>query len=511
MTQFNRRNDPNPARLIESLRHVGYGNYEAIADLVDNAFDAEANRIVINVSKHRDDFRITVADDGIGMSRETLDQALRLGSLTERDITTDLGKFGMGLVTASLSMCRRTEVITKHAPDYETSVVDVDEVVRSNEFCKHLAPSTDDEKAFFNDILGDVESGTVVCLSKTDAMSNRNTTQFANTLRKHLAEVHRCFLMAGKTIAVNDEAIEAIDPLMWDDPRTEVFSDDVYPIEIENNGETTAENIRVRITLIPQDFAAGDLALAKSLHYQGFYVMRNNRQIYRAQTLGFFTKHNDFNRMRGEIYFTGRLDDLVGIEFTKRQVVFDQAIQDKLGQHLVGQCRTIKRREAGKNVESGTSAQDELHSQASKAITEKSRLLITPKAIIEKRGPKTQSRQARSTPGPATGRERSNFRDTQRTDSAPRCKFVCQRLGPNGQIYECDLEGRTVIIRWNIEHPFYRRFVADNQNDGKLVTAADFLVYSMACSELRARDDDNVEFINNMKAVISANLRTLLN
>jgi hypothetical protein len=52
--------------------------------------------------------------------------------------------------------------------------------------------------------------------------------------------------------------------------------------------------------------------------------------------------------------------------------------------------------------------------------------------------------------------------------------------------------------------------VVDNQADGRLVTAVDFLVYSMACAELRARDEENVEFINNMKAVISANLRTLL-
>ena len=67
------------------------------------------------------------------------------------------------------------------------------------------------------------------------------------------------------------------------------------------------------------------------------------------------------------------------------------------------------------------------------------------------------------------------------------------------------------MIRWNVEHPFYRRFIVDHKADGPLVTAADFLVYSMACAELREKTDENVEFINNMKAVISANIRTLLN
>ena len=92
-----------------------------------------------------------------------------------------------------------------------------------------------------------------------------------------------------------------------------------------------------------------------------------------------------------------------------------------------------------------------------------------------------------------------------------KCRFIHLRLGPYGQVFECDLEGRTVVIRWNIEHPFFTRFLVDNEHDGRLVTTIDFLIYSMACAELRARDEDNVEFINTMKAIISANLQTLLN
>jgi hypothetical protein len=214
--------------------------------------------------------------------------------------------------------------------------------------------------------------------------------------------------------------------------------------------------------------------------------------------------------MRAEIFFSGNLDKLVGIEFTKRQVTFDQSIQDKLGEHLRGQCTTIKRRMAGKEVLRSSPQQQEYHDQASKAITEKSRLLITPKANIEKRAAGNGKGKNLNRPDHEAEGERKNFQKTQKVQTALRCKFIHQQLGPNGQIFECDLEGRTVVIRWNIDHPFFRRFVTDNQSDGRLVTAVDFLVYSMACAELRARDEENVEFINNMKAVISANLRTLL-
>ena len=509
MTTFNKSNDPNPSRLIESLRHIGYSNFEAIADILDNSFDAEASTVSIEISKVREDFEIAIADDGTGMDHDTLDQALRLGSLTERNPTTDLGKFGMGLVTAGLSLSRRTQVITKEHGNYLTSIVDVDEIQRTNSFCKYLEPSTDEEKRLFDNKIGQVDSGTLVVLTKTDALTNRNTTQFANVLRKHLGEVHRHFLMAGKNISINGEPVRAIDPLMLDHPDTAIYSDELYPIELGDGADKTTEHIRVRIALIAPDFAAGENRLAKALQHQGFYLMRNNRQIQRAATLDYFSKHNDFNRMRGEIFLSGNLDRYVGIEFTKRTVVFDQSIQDKLGQHLRAQCTAIKRLESGRGVEATSAEQDKFHEQASKAITEKSHLLMTPKAIIERRAPRTET-NGRIRSDEQTDSERKNFRDTQRSGVAERCRFVKQGLGPNGQIFECDLEGRTVVIRWNVEHPFYKRFIVDNQDDGRLVTAVDFLVYSMACAELRERDEDHVEFINNMKAVISANLRTLL-
>jgi Histidine kinase-, DNA gyrase B-, and HSP90-like ATPase len=512
MSQFNHPNDPNPARLIESLRHVGYGNYEAIADIVDNCFDAEATSISIKVAQYRGDFHIVIADNGSGMDHDTLDEALRMGSLTERNITTDLGKFGMGLVTAGLSLSRRTHVVTKQGDEYWTSIADVDEVLRTNTFCKHLAPSAPDERQVFDEVLGPTPSGTIVTLTKTDGLTNKNVTQFANILRKHLGEVHRYFLLSGKTILINDEPTPAIDPLQLDQlgKGTEMFSDEPYPIQVEEDGESTTYDIRVRIALIPDNAGEGDLEMARGLQHQGFYVLRNNRQIYRAQTLGFFTKHNDFNRMRGEIFFPGNLDKLVGIEFTKRQVTFDQSIQDKLSEHLKGQCRTIKRRMSGRESMRTTPEHQQFHEQASKAITEKSRLLITPKAVVEKRSAKTKKGVNGRSPERDPQQERRNFQKAQKVHADLRCQFLHQQLGPNGQIFECDLEGRTVIIRWNVDHPFFRRFVVDNQDDGRLVTAVDFLVYSMACAELRARDEENVQFINNMKAVISANLRTLL-
>jgi hypothetical protein len=214
--------------------------------------------------------------------------------------------------------------------------------------------------------------------------------------------------------------------------------------------------------------------------------------------------------MRAELFFPATLDGLVGIEFTKRQVELEQSLFDQLAAVLKPTCRTIKRREATKKRIHTGEAQVQLHKQAAKVIAEKDKLLIKPKAVIEKRtSPRTPGSRNGREEGPT--RERKNFTRTQEIETRLNCEIREERMGPNGQIYECDMEGRKLILRYNIEHPFYQRFVADNLSDSRAVTAADFLIYSMASAELKMMDDGELEAVNNFKAVLSANLRTLLN
>lgn len=504
---FDQSNDPNPSRLMESLRHLGYENRVAVADLVDNPIDADAKEIKIRVWTERGEFRILVADNGTGMDRDTLDQALKLGSETEKNPSSDLGRFGMGLCTAGLSLARSTKVITKQGDVYLTSIVDVDEIIKQNRFCKYLGDASSDDKAVFEEQFPGAPSGTVVWLEKCDGIKNRNTTQFANQLRKHLGRVHRYFLRAGISIFVNSEPVTIVDPVEIDDPKTEIFSDENYPITVTVDGQEKRENVRVRIALVTEDLASGERDIALGTRNQGFYILRNNREIQAAETLECFTKHNDFNRMRGEVFFTGDLDELVGIDFTKRSIVLDQSLRDQLQRHLMSQCSTIKRLESGRTRSKEVDEVAKLHQDAEKYIDQKSKLLIMPKTEIEKRGPR---RNGDGSVEPGDGeKQRVNFKKV-REATASRCRFEYHNLGPNGQIYEPELEGRTVVIRWNLEHPFYQRFVLDQRSDNRLVSAVDYLVYSMASAELHDINDDSRDLFNNFKAILSANLRTLL-
>lgn len=507
--KYDRPNDPNAGRLVESLRYLGYGNYEALADLVDNSIDAEAASIKVRVQQKSGTPYISVADNGLGMTKEVLDQAMRLGSLTSRDLNSDLGKFGMGLVTASLSIARTCHVITRAEDGCWSSAWDVDEVVSRNAFVKHLDQATTEETEILDAEIGSDSSGTIVMLTRCDNLGNRNMSAFASTLKSHLGRVHRYFIQAGRSIQVNDEAIAAIDPLQINDPNTKIVIDEEFPVHVSEDGNEKSDTVRARIVLVPE-VPATDLDVARSMKAQGFYIMRNQREIMNAVTLNFFTKHNDFNRMRAELFFPGTLDRMVGVEFTKRQVNLEQSLYDQLASTLVPTCRAIKRQEATKKRFETSEAQEQLHKQSAKAIAEKDKLLIKPKAIIEKRDPRRNAGNGhRGKTEPE--HERKNLTRTQVVEARLNCEIREERLGPNGQIYECDMEGRKIILRYNVEHPFYQRFIVDNVNDSRSVTAADFLIYSMATAELRMLDDGELDAVNNFKIVMSGNLRTLLN
>lgn len=508
--KYDRANDPNAGRLIESLRYLGYGNYEALADLVDNAIDAEAQKIHITIQQRESQPHICIGDTGTGMSESVLDQALKLGSLTARDLNSDLGRFGMGLVTASLSIARNCHVITRGPDGCLASGWDVDEIVSRNAFVKHFAKATPEEAELLDEHIGSGSPGTVVVLTKCDNLGNKNLSSFAANLRHHLGRIHRYFIEAGRKITINDEVVAAIDPLQLGDKATETVVDEIIPVSITEDGEKRAEGVRARIVLVPE-VPTNELEVGKSMKAQGFYVMRNQREVMNAVTLDFFTKHNDFNRMRGEVFFPGTLDRLVGIEFTKRQVNFEQSLYDQLATLLKPTCRTIKRREASKKRAETSDVQQQLHLQSAKAISEKDKLLIKPKAAIEKRASASTPSNGKVAGRAEPVRERKNLTRTQAVETRLNCEIREERLGPNGQIYECDLEGRRLVLRYNVEHPFYQRFIVDYLSESRLVTAADFFIYSMATAELKMMDEGELDAINNFKAILSANLRTLLN
>ena len=112
-TTGTRKVEPNPDGMTDVFSRIGYSLGEAIADVIDNSIDAGARTVVLQLHCQDSEIRrITIADDGCGMTATRLDEIMQFGVHVERE-TSRLGKYGIGLKTASFSQCDVFTVVSK--------------------------------------------------------------------------------------------------------------------------------------------------------------------------------------------------------------------------------------------------------------------------------------------------------------------------------------------------------------------------------------------------------------
>lgn len=281
---------PNPGALIQSMRAFGYDISTAIADIVDNSIAAGARNIRIEFYWDDTNSRIAIIDDGKGMSEEELINAMRLGSkspLEERS-EDDLGRFGLGMKTASFSQCNKLTVATKQQT-LESAVRswDLDYISKVN--CWNLLKSKSIIMEKYLTRLNEMSSGTVVLWENIDSIVSENNDQNLNPqkffyekasdVKKHVALTF-CDFLAGRnalTICINDRRVEPWDPFLSSHPATIIS-----PTE-----ELYIDNKLVRVTpyILPHHskLTAEEFSLASGTKgwnaQQGFYIYRNKRLI----------------------------------------------------------------------------------------------------------------------------------------------------------------------------------------------------------------------------------------
>ncbi|PYJ68505.1 MAG: hypothetical protein DME76_12110, partial [Verrucomicrobia bacterium] len=452
-------NPPHARRTMEALRELGYDSYASILDIIDNCIDAHAAKIDIEIGEQKGDIVMTIDDDGTGMDEETLREALRLGSDTERE-PGDLGKFGMGLVTASIGLSQQVEVLTK---ENEGRLLfggfDLEQIASENRFVRWVGTATREQIASFPR-----EKGTRVRLSKTDRISNRNATTFANTLRLRIGQVFRKFLKSGVTVKVNGRAVEPIDPLMLSDPKTLLVLD----TEIEVDGKGSAI---LRVVDLPDFGAAGNKSAGIIPQNSGFYIVRNNREIMEAHTFDFYKKHPDFSHFRAELSFDGSLDAHFHTDVKKMSIHPSQSFLDKLRQATQALITESGRQgRARANVDRGQID----HSTAEANITRRAPLIPKPKALIERRTPRGRKGTHPSGDGEKL---RTPHVTNLKTVSGLKVAFNEGDYGEQSPFYLVKQEGRTITVTYNREHPFWREFL-EHAADAKVVAILDYLVFA---------------------------------
>ncbi|MCX6359217.1 MAG: ATP-binding protein [Armatimonadetes bacterium] len=289
--------EPRADSMAQSLRAVGYDLPTAISDLIDNSISASATNVWLDFHWDGDNSTIAVIDDGHGMTEGALIEAMRLGSTSpevQRE-PSDLGRFGLGLKTASFSQCRRLTVSSKpKGGALATRCWDLDYITACCEW--RLQRTASERAAAYIQKLDGLPCGTIVVWENADRIvsgTDRDTPAdqalfYANAdaVREHLAMVFHRFLAGARAlrIHVNGTAVVPWDPFLTRDPATQLLAEEALAV--------CGTRLVVKPYVLPHHSKAspevyrGASGIRGWNMHQGFYVYRNKRLLVAGDWLG---------------------------------------------------------------------------------------------------------------------------------------------------------------------------------------------------------------------------------
>ncbi len=333
--QSRQKKQPKPEILLIGLRSIGYEFETAVADIVDNSLAAGAKNVDIFWNSAGENPYFAICDDGIGMSDSELDAAMDFGTEKIRDFTNpmDLGRFGLGLNTASLSQCRCFTVITKRFGMMSGSTWDIDEITRTHDWTLINLTQDEIDQIPQAEYLKDKDSGTIVIWTNFDKI-RESTNNFANTFdtlaissREYCALVfhrfykHVAIRFNGQRVAKRDPFLEGFDNVKTLRPERIPFKG--QQIEVQAYRMPAIADL----TKEQKDLVGGADSLKSE---QGIYIYRNKRLIVWGKWLRIEHKTVYSHLARVRIDIPATLDKEWSLDVKKSSAIIPDAIKRKL-------------------------------------------------------------------------------------------------------------------------------------------------------------------------------------
>lgn len=344
---------PSAKRLIHSLRDVGYDFKHAIADLVDNSITAGATSIFIDMRFDGKDSFVRITDNGKGMNGSTITEAMRFG--TERDYDADeLGKFGLGLKTASLSQCSRLTVasrIDQNVRRIEARQWDLAHIEQSNKW-EIIDLSPDERPDDLVELLRN-STGTVVLWEILDRVlgykipwgdrARKGFLTLAEELDQHLGMVFHRFLSGEARrrkklkIILNGTSVEPWDPFARDETAT--ISLPLKQIEISGDNGPGLVAYTPHILPPRAKFSSNNAfnryaGPGKWNFQQGFYIYRADRIIQSGGWSHMRAPDEHTKLARVALDFWPDLDSAFDLNVAKARVNLPASLRTQLEPHI---------------------------------------------------------------------------------------------------------------------------------------------------------------------------------
>lgn len=349
---------PSAARLANSLRDIGYDFPSAVADLVDNSVAAGAGRVDVRVEFSGAGSRVFIADDGCGMGPGQLAEALRFGSRQTYG-PKDLGRYGLGLKTASLSQCRSLTVVSRRPGGSRTFVrqLDLDLIEEWDDWIICDPGSTPGVRAAREMLLQGFS--TVVVWENLDRVlpvdrpdggwAKRRLESAAAKTADHLAMVFHRFLVkeAGERqfkLSLNGEPVGP-----WDPFGTAVASTQAMPeLSFELPVGDRVGTVRLARYVLPARNAMGQdewERLAGPLKWnrqQGFYIYRADRLVQWGGWAGLRAIDEHTKLARVALSFDADMDPVFNTNVAKMRVSLPGELRQMLEQPIQEACMTAE-------------------------------------------------------------------------------------------------------------------------------------------------------------------------
>ena len=340
---------PSARRLIRSLRDVGYEFVDAVADIVDNSIEAQANHISINIQFEGEDSYVVILDNGFGMSQKDMEEALRFGSQRSYNTDNDLGRYGLGLKTASLSQCESLTVPSRRSEQRRRICSlrwDLEHISKTNRWEVlqiHNAELKDEVIEHLENTVG-----TAITWERLGRLmgykypsgekARRHAELMAESLKQHLGLTFHHFL-SGEiphkriSIYVNGEKVAPWDPYSRGEFHTQKLELISIPIEYGSG----VFDVTLQPYILPPQ--AQYSSLKAHLHasgplkwnrQQGFYIYRAGRIIQAGGWSGLRTSDEHTKLVRIAFHIPPQLDELFQVNVAKKYLSIPRELRSAL-------------------------------------------------------------------------------------------------------------------------------------------------------------------------------------
>lgn len=336
---------------IQAIRDSGYkGTASALAELIDNALEARAKKVHIElVTESGQDLvtAIRVSDDGEGMTPRILQTALQFGGSSRFNSRVGLGRYGMGLPCSSLSIAQRVDVWTWRRPSAVWwSYLDVHEIAR-----KGLDAVPAPERRALS-TRPDSPTGTIVALTNCDRLDCHHVSPLLRALQAELGRIFRHLLLAGAVIVINGAPVSPVDPLFlagdteWSKGKP-YGPPLVFPIRVPGTARTS--NVKLRFSELPvkqwADLPNREKRKQGIAKGAGVSIVRAGREVdYGWFFMGGKRKENYDDWWRCEVHYTPELDEVFGLTHTKQRVRPVDALEQIITPEVEAVARTLNAR-----------------------------------------------------------------------------------------------------------------------------------------------------------------------